>query len=446
MTYKLTDAICNYIDEDFWFNLIEDTYNLDVKEYINSYCKNIQKTLKLIPVGLKTNYKDKQFWEKVYQYKTIDYSKPITYKYFKEVLLSTHTLINFIHLQVDLHQSLKTIKETFEYPLNQYFTVDVKGMFKELIATRIVLYTSDGTIDDVFAMINEEVGIEVPWTNVKNLYKEYWFWLWLLISLADTCFDSLYKIKLESLNYRSKLIKNFVEDCYEAETLEIEDKKQQYNTKSDKENAEWEKCRKMYHALSDEYRLVKFIVNSVYHKFSKEKIVRNMGNLNLDEKLYALLSNAVSYLFPVRENWFNLFKNYVFDSCPRVYQLLFRQHDFDSIDEIYAFFENTTQRQAGLEVIKFSLKITQNKSDKTILNILSDMEYCIKKNKSKYCPIKEMNMINDRIIDKYTIMQNLVQQSYQDFTQYLQTPTANHFNILNKKINALQELIKKIPN
>lgn len=446
MTYKLDDTIDNYFDKNFWLDLIEDTYNLDVEEYINSYCKNIKKALKLIPVGSKINSNDENFWKKVYQYKKIDYTKPITYKYFKEVMLSTHTLINLIHLQIDLHQNMRTIEESFEYPLSEFFTIDAKAIFKELIVTRIDLYLDQCTVEDTLIEINGLVGIKAPWANIKNLYREYWFWLWLLTSFANNCFDSLYKIKLESLNYRAKLIHNLMGDCCEVETIEIEDKKQQYNSKTDKEHAEWGKCRKMYNAVSDEYRVVKFITNSAYYKFSTEKIIRNMGNLNLDEKLYNLLSNAISCLFPIQENWFNIFKNYIFDNCPRMYQLLFCQHDFNSVDEIYTFLDNTTQRQAGLEIVRFSLEITQGKSDKTILNTLSDMEYWIKKNQSKCCPMQNALTITDKIVDKYTQVQNLIQQSSLAFTFYLNNPTQEGFEDINKNLKALKKLLKIIPN
>lgn len=446
MTYKLENTIDNYFDEDFWLDLIEDTYNLDVKEYIESYCTNIKKALKLIPVGSKINPNDRKFWEKIYQYKKIDYTKPITYTYFKDVILSTHTLINLMHLQIDLHQSMKTIEKSFEYPLSEFFTIDAKEIFKELIATRIDLYLNQCTVEDALIEINEQIGIKAPWSNIKNLYREYWLWLWLLISFADNCFDSLYKIKLESINYRTKLIHNLMGGCCEVETIEIEDKKQQYNSKTDKDNAEWEKCRKMFNAVSNEYRLVKFITNSAYHNFSTEKIIRNMGNLNLDEELYNLLSNAISDLFPIQENWFILFKNYIFDNYPRMYQLLFCQHDFNSTDDIYTFLDNITQRQAGLEVVRFSLEITQDKSDKTILNTLSDMEYWIKKNQSKCCPMKNATTITDKVIDKYTIIQNLIQQSSLAFSFYLKNPTQEGFKDVNESLKVLKKAIKIIPN
>ncbi len=129
-----------------------------------------------------------------------------------------------------------------------------------------------------------------------------------------------------------------------------------------------------------------------------------------------------------------------------MYQLLFCQHDFNSVDEIYTFLDNTTQRQAGLEIVRFSLEITQGKSDKTILNTLSDMEYWIKKNQSKCCPMQNALTITDKIVDKYTQVQNLIQQSSLAFTFYLNNPTQEGFEDINKNLKALKKLLKIIPN
>ena len=43
MTYKLDDTIDNYFDKNFWLDLIEDTYNLDVKSTLIHIVKIFKK-------------------------------------------------------------------------------------------------------------------------------------------------------------------------------------------------------------------------------------------------------------------------------------------------------------------------------------------------------------------------------------------------------------------
>ena len=336
MGYNLEKPIYDYMDDSFWVDFIEDTINLNVSEYIDSYIKNVKKVINIIQKQDCSHLSFEQFWTKIYQYKKIDYSKPITYKYFKETILSTHTLINLMHLQIDLYQSLSTIEKAFDFPLNQYFQVDIKKIFTDLIFYRIDIDGGDIIIEDAFAMINEKVGIKNPWGKNISLYKDYWFWLWILVVISDTCFDSLYHIKLESLNYNSKFINNMKYQDFEVLDLEVQ--KQQYNANTTKEDSEWEQCRKVYHEASNQYRLVKLLVNSAYNNYSLDKIFNNIENMSLDEQCCPLFQKAVKNLFPINEKWFNHFKNYLFDNCFWMYQLLFRQNNFNSIKQIYDIF------------------------------------------------------------------------------------------------------------
>lgn len=440
MGYNLEKPIYDYMDDSFWVDFIEDTINLNVDEYINSYIKNVKKVINIIQKQDCKHLSFEQFWTKIYQYKKIDYSKPITYKYFKETILSTHTLINLMHLQIDLYQSLSTIEKAFDFPLNQYFKVDVKKIFTDLILYRIDIDGGDATVEDAFVMINEKVGIKNPWGKNISLYKDYWFWLWILLVVSDACFDSLYQIKLESLNYNSKFINNM--EYQDFEVLDLEEQKQQYNANTTKENSEWEQCRKVYHEASNQYRLVKLLVNSAYNNYTLDKILNNIENMSLDEQCCPLFQKAVKNLFPINEKWLNHFKNYLFDNCFWMYQLLFRQNNFNSIKQIYEYISNTKQKEAVIAILRFSFDIVQDKSNKTIVNNISEMECLISQNKAKGCPLKSINGTNEKIIDEYTIIKKMIEKTSWTFTLYLQTPNESNLLQLTQNLKAL----KKIPN
>ena len=82
-------SVEDVLDENFWVDFTDDICEMNIIEYVKPVIKQVYNILNLYKKN--PDYKNfkEDYWKKIYNYKEIDYNKPISYKTFKEVVAST---------------------------------------------------------------------------------------------------------------------------------------------------------------------------------------------------------------------------------------------------------------------------------------------------------------------------------------------------------------------
>ena len=438
--------VYKYIDDNFWIDFINDTCNLDITIYLDAFYKNIRKALKYINPKTKTRDIDSKTWNKIFLHKNIDYSCPITYKYFKEVICQTYTLANFMHLHIDLYNSIQEIQTTCKYPIDSIIRFDLEYLLQYIILLRIDINAQNATFSDIFELIENTENIQNSWLNKKEYSYDYWLWLWIFIELSNNCFDTLYNIKNEFIKY----YKEFITQLEGIDFDNVEDerkphtKQKAHNAYSIQENTNWLRCRNIYNACKSQYTIVKLLTESIIKNLSQQKIKKAAQKFNFDEHDLTSLNNAIENLFPIEENidFFVKYKNYLEDNFIAMYQILFDIKHFQNFNEIYLFLKNISKQECCLLFIKHTFPHTKNKSDKTILNIISNVEYNIKHNKTDiYNPCNQFDNIDDFANKNiYQVCQILIEKITNKFFVYLKTPNDDSLKDIRNYLSILKHI------
>ncbi len=446
--FNKNDVIENYIDDNFWIDFIEDTCNLDITIYLDALYKNIKKALKYINPEIKTRDIDSKTWDKIYLHKKIDYSQPITYKYFKDVICQTYTLANFMHLHMDLYNSISIIEEIFQFPMAPIITCDTKKLLTNLISQKSYLPYDETEINDIYEMIDLQHELKNSWVTKPELSYDYWFWLMIFDEINNCCFKSLYDIKNESNKFRCKFIEAFEEISFE----DINEEKQKtekipHNKYSPEDLMNWFKCRNIYNACKWQYTILKLITNSIHHNDSIETIKKKSQNINFDEQDIKSLNKSIESLLSLQSNniSFEKYKNHVEDNFTSMYIILFKINNFKSIEEVNDYFKKTSKQKCCLSFVRNTFEFLNNKSDKTILNMISDMEYNIKHKpeviNNLYKTLENKNNNDDRFKNKtiVEISQEIIVNLITQFMSYLQNPNTETLDV----ITSLLQVIKR---
>ncbi len=442
--------ILDCMDDNFWIDFIEDTCNLDITIYLDALYKNIKKAIKYRKPETKTRDIDSKTWDKIFLHKNIDYSKPITYKYFKEIICQTYTLSNLMHMHMDLYNSIFLIQETFKYPMAPIITCDTKELLKSLISQKNCIYCEEVTIQEIYEMIDTIPNIKNSWITKPNLSYDYWFWLWIFNEISDSCFKSLYDIKNESIKFRCKFIEAFEEITLDDETNKEKNFKEKvpHNKYSPEDMMTWFKSRNIYNACKWQYTIVKLITNSIINKDSIEKIKKKSQNINFDEHDFEYLNKSIESLFQSQSDniSFEKYKNHIEDNFPAIYIILFKINNFKSIKEVNDFLSKTPKQKCCLLFVRDTFEIAKDKSDKTILNIISDMEYNIKHKpkiiQNLYNNLKNKNDNDNTFENKnfIEVSQQIIVKLINQFMSYLQNPNPETLDL----ITSLLQIIKRI--
>lgn len=385
-------CINDYIDDNFWIDFIEDTCNINAINDLKILSKSFKKSVEYRDEKVKVRDISEDTLNKIYNYKEINYDKPITYKYFKKVVLETPSLINIFHIQLDLFESVKGIELAFSFPMSEFSNFDAKEFLTTLIAERIDNDACMGTKEDIFNWIKESPAYLNGWALKPELGYNYWLWLWVLISLMELCSDTIYKVKKASFQFRKDFDIAYIGECCipEEEKIKKEEKitdknipRKAHNAYSILEKEIWFKARNVYNTCNDGYRLLSFLVRCRKKTYNYEQTIKALGNLDLDTDDYQLFVSAINELATIKDDnkWFIEFRNYMEDRWYFIHQRIFERIKVKNKEELFNYFETVSSKVTSLNIIRDCFELLREKADKTILNKISDIEYQIKNGK-----------------------------------------------------------------
>ena len=385
-------CINDYIDDNFWIDFIEDTCNIDAMKDLKVVLKSFKKSVEYRDEKVKVRDISEDTLKKIYNYTEINYDKPITYKYFKKIVLETPSLINIFHIQLDLLESVKGIELAFSFPMSEFSNFDAKGFLTTLISERIDDDACMGTKEDIFNWVNETPNYLNGWALKPELGYNYWLWLWVLISLMEFCSDTIYKVKKASFQFRKDFDIAYIGECCipEEEETEKEEKiidknapRKAHNAYSNIDKENWFKVRNVYNSCNDGYRLLSFLVRCKKKNLDYEQTIKALGNLDLDTEDYDLFMSAINNLSKINDDnkWFIEFRNYMEDRWCFVHQRIFERLKINNKDDLFKYFEKVSSRESSLNIVRDCFDLLKDKSDKTILNKISDIAYQIKNDK-----------------------------------------------------------------
>ena len=329
-------CINDYIDDNFWIDFIEDTCNINAINDLKRLSKSFKKSVEYRDEKVKVRDISEDTLNKIYNYKEINYDKPITYKYFKKVVLETPSLINIFHIQLDLFESVKGIELAFSFPMSEFSNFDAKEFLTTLIAERIDNDACMGTKEDIFNWIKESPAYLNGWALKPELGYNYWLWLWVLISLMELCSDTIYKVKKASFQFRKDFDIAYIGECCipEEEKIKKEEKitnknipRKAHNAYSILEKEIWFKARNVYNTCNDGYRLLSFLVRCRKKTYNYEQTIKALENLDLDTDDYQLFVSAINELATIKDDnkWFIEFRNYMEDRWYFIHQRIFER-------------------------------------------------------------------------------------------------------------------------
>ena len=385
-------CINDYIDDNFWIDFIEDTCNIDAMKDLKVVLKSFKKSVEYRDEKVKVRDISEDTLKKIYNYTEINYDKPITYKYFKKIVLETPSLINIFHIQLDLFESVKGIELAFSFPMSEFSNFDAKGFLTNLISERIDDDACMGRKEDIFDWINESPVYLNGWALKPELGYNYWLWLWVLISLMEFCSDTIYKVKKASFQFRKDFDIAYIGECCipEEEDTDKEEKiidknapRKAHNAYSNIDKENWFKVRNVYNSCNDGYRLLSFLVRCKKKNLDYEQTIKALGNLDLDTEDYDLFMSAINNLSKINDDnkWFIEFRNYMEDRWCFVHQRIFERLKINNKDDLFKYFEKVSSRESSLNIVRDCFDLLKDKSDKTILNKISDIAYQIKNDK-----------------------------------------------------------------
>lgn len=396
----LEDILDIFFDFNFFKDLMNDLYTTNFYDFIKPYLKRITSLL----FSIKDEEIKKLTLEEtktLYNCKNINYDKPITFQYFKEVMLNTLPLAKLALLYAELLVYMGDIKEAFQAPLIFYANFDIK----KFLLHYLNLYFSDtlnyGTKSEILAFIKDEPSLYKIWGKCKESIYDYWFWI-----LMYQTFDYFLKNQLKNISKASKVFSwetfkagenkpcLYQED--EEQLKEIENIKSQnrsknktaHNAYSSKEYLTIYNGKKAYKTIQNMYKFAKFITKCIYKNVNYKSAYTNMEKLALDSEYQAFVT-GLNFIYSCNHNcsscqyrknslctntntnnMLDNFKEFANKHLTIIYNKLFEENK--DIMDIYNFLEKTSKQDFALTILKSIYPFFENKTNKTILNIFSN--------------------------------------------------------------------------
>lgn len=451
------------IDEDFLYDFYMDACDFNVEECIEEYIKNIRKILTYIKNKPETEHYTQKDWKKIYNYSLIDYSKPITYKYFKEILLKTPSLSNLLYAIIDISNNIKSIENLAQetiLPIN----IDINKIFGLNYSLKI-----EGDLEyccnfSVLKLIELFPMLSAPWVKYKKLSRNYWFWLWMLLMLNANYFKMIYELK--------NLTKDYIEKCelafWNKRLFGLEDKykKKQENKpiNDDKEqsNQAWLRYRNIYNDAISFYQFLKFFSTQFQNKFCYEYAEWNYGRLILkNDENHKFYISTLDNLFECNKDCeicnhknknycnkinfddiFDKFKMLLKENFLSIYETLEEKNILINIETLCDYIDSTSKQEYALNHLKEKLYELKNISNKTILNKISNIEYELKHNKFKGVDF-EKHLQEIKRLEKYEQINYFLKETTQSFNMVLTVNNSCAYNMLIENLEKLESLTKK---
>ncbi len=399
---KPEDILDKYFDDNFFTELIDDLCNTKPRDFLIPYLKKITKLLfSLSDEDIKRL--TKKDYEKLYNYRTINYEKPITYKFFKTVLLDTLPLLKPTLLFGELLIYTNEIKEAFQIPVSLYATFDTK----EFLGHYLALYFSDtldyGTKHELLAFFRDNPQYYKLWGKSPELLNNYWFWIFMYDSL-----EIFFKDQLKNISNAAKIFAwesfkagenkanlYFEDEEYKKEleknrNTQLAQIKSVHNAYSSEEYIIIYQAKKAYKTIQNMYKFAKFITKSLSQSLNYKVAKNNLEKLALDEE-YNMFLHSFNLMYDCdhncseceymnaqhctninQEESFNKFKDFADNCLTIIYNTLFSQTS--TLEKIYQNLEKTSKQEFALSIIRNIYPFFENKTNKTITNIFSNFD------------------------------------------------------------------------
>lgn len=439
--------VLDFFDENFASDFIDDILNFNVKESITPVLEKIKSIIEnYYPIQTKPRNLKRDDWKKIYNHELINYGNPISYEYFKRVVLNTPSLIPFLVMMIDLHYKLSEVNEHSRKFFGNYMKLDAKSLLCDIWGLKIEACAESETANEIMCAIASEPMFFDWWFYQPSFALNYWFWIWLTYTFSmnsQSSIDEIFQTNQENIR---KLNLDFG-----LSPRPIEDDKQDtirtpHNAYTKEDQEDWLICRNIYNQAMEEYRLISFIIKSKKNNYQRSTILSKIENLSLDTNNYDKFLESVEILFNnTEDNWYEKFLEYFDDNCNMVFHMLYEINQIQDFEEMYKYIDKVSRREFAISLVKSECNITNGKSNKTIVNRISEIEYSLKKNKMKE------NTFDEKI-EKFEKLSYLEKFSYlladtlSKFSSYIHHSTelkcCNLFTTINHLENLLEEYEK----
>lgn len=462
-------SVEDVLDENFWVDFTDDICEMNIIEYVKPVIKQVYNILNLYKKN--PDYKNfkEDYWKKIYNYKEIDYNKPISYKTFKEVVASTPAFLNILYMHIDIAHSLKEIDQSINSSILP-MAVDIKNLFACYFIFKIQYECSWALNVGTIKLLKDFPDLANGWAQCKSLADNYWLWIWLNLSLSVNCFESIYQIKLLSKDFIKNCEKEFWDGRLNDENLTQEENdkkdliknKKAHNAYDEWDNESWFKCRNIYNSSVNQYQLIKFLTTQLVEKSSYEIVMKDLGRIGMkNEDYYTNYEEIINQIYSSNQdcskcvnkkgkacnkleqvNTFDILNDIIKEKFELVYNKYFSNLKENSLQEVLKLVNNDSKQVFALYNVKKLFPFLEGKSDKTIRNKISDIEYQLKHNK-----FEGVNM--DEHLNKVAELELIEQIKYhiQNLSNSLnmflhQANECSFKNLIFNLVN-LEELIKK---
>ena len=442
--------VLDFFDENFASDFIDDILNFDVKESITAVLEKIKIIIEnYYPIRTKPRNLKRNDWKKIYNHELINYEKPISYQYFKQVVVNTPSLIPFLAMVVDLHHKLNVVDEQSRKFFGNYMKLDTKNLLSDIWGLKIEVCAESETANEIMCAIASDSRFFDWWFYQPSFALNYWFWIWVTYTFSmnsQTSIDEIFQTNqenIEKLNLDFGLSPRPIKNDKQSTT------RTPHNAYTKEEQEDWLICRNMYNQAMEEYRLISFIIKCKKNNYQQSSILSKIGDLSLDENDYTKYLKSIELLFNnIDDNWYEKFLDYCDENCHMVFHMLYEINQIQEFEDMYKYIDKVSRREFAISFVKAKCKITNGKSNKTIINRISEIEYSLKKNHMKENSFEEK-------IEKFENLSSLEKFSYlltdilSQFSSYIHHSTEISYYNLLATITHLETLLgeyQKIPS
>lgn len=462
------DIIDKYVDNNFFHNMLDDICNMDIMGFLNPYLKSL---IYFIFTNDEKSIIKKNESEiaKIYNCTHINYDKPITYKYFKNVALTTIPLNRIVFLIAELALYAQEIKEIYEKPpLCLYAEFDTKKFIMLTINAPFSDALDYGTKSETLDFFMDNPQFYNMFGKAKQSLPDYWYWLFIYYYFDEFCRIGLKNMSEISKMYAWESFKAsenkpclYKEDEIALKALQATRKsnlkeRTAHNAYTKEEKLVIYKAKQAYKTVTNMYKFMKLVSNILNEKLNYKSAMNKLEKLALDKE-YNMFIYGLGYLYncshnctecqhrkgkiclnmPKEEILFDKLKEFSKKYLTVIYNITFKNNN--SFKKISSYFNSISKQDFALMVIKDIYPFFADKSNKTIINIFS-MEDNIANEEEYFKRYKEA-FFEKRVINNETEILIRSLHTISDALElYLKSPTQDKKVFLLMNIKQIQAL------